>query len=117
MNRKFMKDIISKQINDSIEVKKLLTQDIYENTIENIKMAIGTAYKSDKKEILCGVVGSASDMLQIEGKFVGRFKMKWRAIIAIVSFPANVSSIDNENRNDNIFNRQVEVYGVVGDVY
>ena len=113
-----MKDAIVNHISDCINVKQLLAQDVYINIIEKIARAIITAYENNKKVILCGNGGSASDALHIEGELVGRFKMERRALpaIAIVSGSSTMTAIGNDYGYDSVFSRQVEAHGMEGDV-
>ena len=119
LEKKNLKDAISKQILDSIKVKELLVDEKYLSIIEKIAITITTAYQSGKKVILCGNGGSASDAQHIEGELVGRFKMERRALpaVAITSGSATVTAIGNDYGYDDIFRRQIEAHGVAGDVF
>jgi D-sedoheptulose 7-phosphate isomerase len=116
--KKNEKDIISRQISDSIKVKELFFAEKYINKIDEIAKTIVTAYKNGNKVILCGNGGSASDAQHIEGELVGRFKMERRALaaIAITANSATATAISNDYGYDDIFRRQVEAHGVAGDV-
>ena len=119
LEKKNLKDAISKQILDSIKVKELLVDEKYLSIIEKIAKTITVAYLSGKKVILCGNGGSASDAQHIEGELVGRFKMERRALpaVAITSGSATVTAIGNDYGYDDIFRRQIEAHGVAGDVF
>lgn len=118
LEKKNLKDAISKQISDSIKVKELLVDEKYLSIIEKIGKIIVSVYKSGKKVILCGNGGSASDAQHIAGEMLGRFKMERRALpaIAITSNSSTVTAISNDYGFDYVFRRQVEAYGIAGDV-
>ena len=113
-----LQDTIRKQISDSIKVKELLLDEKYLSIIEKIGKIIVSVYKSGKKVILCGNGGSASDAQHIAGEMLGRFKMERRALpaIAITSNSSTVTAISNDYGFDYVFRRQVEAYGIAGDV-
>ena len=113
-----MKNMISRQVSDSIRVIELLLEEKYMNQIEAIAECIIFAYKNGNKVILCGNGGSASDAQHIEGELVGRFKMERRALpaIAITANSSTVTAISNDYGYENLFKRMIEAHGTTGDV-
>lgn len=83
-------------------------------TAEIVTEAIGNG----KKLILCGNGGSAADAQHIAGEFVGRF-LKERKPMPAIALNTNVSiltAIGNDYGFDEVFARQVDAFGLEGDV-
>lgn len=114
-----MKDEIQRIIKDSINVKQIILEDEnYLSIIEKMADLIIEAYRQNKKIILCGNGGSASDALHIEGELLGRFKLERKALpaIALTANTATITAIANDYDYDRIFQRQMEGIGNDGDV-
>jgi D-sedoheptulose 7-phosphate isomerase len=113
------KGIIKNLINNSIKVKKKMLEDAQIEYIYNIANEVVEAYKSNKKIIICGNGGSASDALHFSAEMIVRFE-KNRAALAAVTLNENVSSltaIGNDFGYDYSFSRQLEAFAQEGDVF
>jgi D-sedoheptulose 7-phosphate isomerase len=76
------------------------------------------AFTAGKKVLLCGNGGSAADAQHIAAEFVGKFYFD-RPALPAEALTANTSSltaIGNDYSFDQVFSRQVEAFGVAGDV-
>ena len=113
-----MKSIIANEIRQSIKIKELLLQSEHIEKVLMIAETIISAYKNEKKILLCGNGGSASDALHIEGELVGRFKTERKGLpaIALGTGIASLTAIANDYGYDDVYRRQVEAYGKYGDV-
>jgi D-sedoheptulose 7-phosphate isomerase len=113
------KEIIKNLINDSIEAKKKMLEDTQIEYIHNIVNKIVEAYKNDKKIIICGNGGSASDTLHFCAEMVVRFE-KNRAALAAITLNENISSltaIGNDFGYEYSFSRQLEAFAQEGDIF
>lgn len=115
-----MKEIVLKQISDSIEVKKALLND--SSLIDIISKAaekVTEAYKNGRKTMLAGNGGSAADAQHIAGEFVSRFYFDRPGIssIALSTDTSILTAIGNDYGYDKLFSRQVQAHGVEGDVF
>ncbi|MEI8295645.1 MAG: SIS domain-containing protein [Alphaproteobacteria bacterium] len=88
------------------------------DNIEKIANEIVSAFKQDKKVLLCGNGGSAADAQHITAELVGRF-LKERQALNVICLSANVATLTalgNDYGYDAVFARQVEAYGRPGGV-
>ena len=115
-----MKNYITKQLSDSIEVKK----QILENSellaqIEQVAVKTIEAYKNNKKTLIAGNGGSAADAQHIAGEFVSRFYFDrpGLASIALTTDTSILTAIGNDYGYERVFARQVEANGANGDVF
>ena len=87
------------------------------NTTAN---ALVKAFKSGNKVLICGNGGSAADSQHFAAEFVNAFSRdldrKALPAIALSTDTSILTSIANDFEFDNIYSRQVEAYGVPGDV-
>ncbi|URZ14867.1 D-sedoheptulose 7-phosphate isomerase [Clostridium felsineum] len=114
-----MRSLIENQIKSSIEAKqKLLGDDNFIESIQNIVNIVIKAYRSGNKVLICGNGGSAADSQHIAAEFVSKFKMDRNALpaIALTVNTSVLTSIGNDYDYKNIFERQVEAFGKEGDV-
>lgn len=75
--------------------------------------------KSGKKILICGNGGSASDSNHFAAELAGKFKSKKRELISCISLPSNSSSISaiaNDFNFSQIFSKQIEAFGLEGDI-
>ncbi len=108
---------IKKEIEDSINVKKLVLSECIEDINRAAEMLI-TAHKNRKKIYLCGNGGSASDSHHIACELAGRLRKKTISIPAI-SLSTNISTMTalaNDFGYDEVFSRQLKVYADTGDI-
>ena len=87
------------------------------NTTAN---ALVKAFKSGNKVLICGNGGSAADSQHFAAEFVNAFSRdldrKALPAIALSTDTSILTSIANDFEFENIYARQVEAYGVPGDV-
>jgi D-sedoheptulose 7-phosphate isomerase len=72
---------------------------------------------NNKKILLCGNGGSASDSTHLTAEFIGRFERNRKALPAIdlTSNNSSITAIGNDYGFDKIFSRQIEGIGNQGD--
>ena len=87
------------------------------NATANILVA---AFKGGKKVLICGNGGSAADSQHFAAEFVNAFSRdldrKALPAIALTTDTSILTSIANDFEFENIYSRQVEAYGLPGDV-
>ncbi|MDR1086915.1 MAG: SIS domain-containing protein [Endomicrobium sp.] len=113
------KTTIKTLINDSIDAKKKMLDDIQIDYIDNVVNKIVDAYKNKRKTIICGNGGSASDALHFSTEMVVRFE-KNRVALPSLALNENVSSltaIGNDFGYDYSFSRQLEAFAQEGDIF
>ena len=112
-----MENEIRAMIRESIETKRL-TQSMSPQ-IEKATNLIINALKNNKKILIAGNGGSASQASHIAAEFVGRYKIERKAIpaIALATDLAAITAIGNDYGFDTIFERQIEALGKEGDVF
>jgi len=112
-----MEQFIIRQLEESIEVKRL----VRESLVSQIAQAAGLvieAYRKGGKVLLLGNGGSAADAQHIAAELIGRFERERRPLPAI-ALPANTSSVTavaNDYGYEFTFARQVEALAQEGDV-
>ena len=114
-----MKNRIIKCIEDSISVKQLvLTSEGLINNIQEIVQKSVEAFKSDKKMLLCGNGGSASDAQHIAAELSGRFYKDRKALFAEALHVNSsfVTAVANDYGYDNIYSRMIEAAGRKEDI-
>ena len=114
-----MKSRITNCINESIKVKELvLTDTKILNNIEEIVVKSVEAFNADKKMLLCGNGGSASDAQHIAGELSGKFYLDRRPLFAEALHVNSsfVTAVANDYGYDNIYSRMVEAAGRDGDI-
>lgn len=114
-----MKNEIEVIINEQIEnLESLKTNDFCEK-IEEISLKLINALKNNKKILIAGNGGSASDAQHFAGEIVGRFLLerKGMAAIALNTDTSVLTCIANDYSFDDIYSRQIEGIGQEGDVF
>ncbi len=112
-----MEQFIIEQLEESIEVKRL----VRESLVPKIAQAAGLiieAYRKGGKLLLFGNGGSAADAQHIAAELIGRFERERRPLPAI-ALPADTSSVTaiaNDYGYEFTFARQVEALAQEGDV-
>lgn len=86
--------------------------------IEDIVNLCTEALENGNKIIFCGNGGSASQAQHLTAELVGRYKMERRALnaISLTVDTSNLTAIGNDYGFENIFSRQLEGVGKMGDV-
>jgi|TARA_Y100000310_G_C20543950_1_gene744683 D-sedoheptulose 7-phosphate isomerase len=109
------------------EIKSMLTEsnnlnkelaNNYSDKIEECVNLILNCLKSNKKILLCGNGGSATQATHIAAEFTGRYKLERKALpaIALTTDLAAITAIANDYGYEKIFERQVEALGQEGDI-
>jgi D-sedoheptulose 7-phosphate isomerase len=112
-------NLVQEQVQDSLAVKRALLQDsdLLSATVAASEM-IADALQNHRKLLLFGNGGSAADAQHIAAEFVGRYRCERRALpaLALTVNPSSLTAIGNDYGFEVIFSRQVEAFGVAGDV-
>jgi D-sedoheptulose 7-phosphate isomerase len=112
-------DFIRKQIEESLNVKKLLLDD---NNIQKlIKQSSDLcckAIRNGNKILLIGNGGSAADAQHLAGELVNRFGFERPGLsaLALTTDSSVITSISNDYDFEQLFSRQVQALGKKGDV-
>ncbi len=116
-NNQNIKQEIRKQIEDSIEVKKIILNG-YIDTIGDIVKKILDAYQNDNKVLWFGNGGSAADAQHLACELVSKFRRERKAIpsIALTTNTSILTAISNDYNFENVFERQVEAFAEKGDI-
>jgi D-sedoheptulose 7-phosphate isomerase len=90
------------------------------NAINTTADALVKAFKSGNKVLICGNGGSAADSQHFAAEFVNAFsrdlERKALPAIALSTDTSILTSIANDFAFENIYSRQVEAYGLPGDI-
>ncbi|MGY3213792.1 D-sedoheptulose 7-phosphate isomerase [Mucilaginibacter sp. HD30] len=112
--------IITDQIASSILVKQsILSNPDLIKIIDQAANVVTNAYRAGYKTMLAGNGGSAADAQHIAAEFVVRFYYD-RPGLPSVAFSTDTSiltAIGNDYGYDKLFARQVQAYGVPGDIF
>ena len=86
--------------------------------IEEAAKIMIKAYENKNKILICGNGGSAADSQHLAAEFVSRFLKERKALpaLALNTNSSTVTAIGNDYGYDYVFSRQVEAFGVPGDV-
>ena len=114
-----MKKEIQEIINEQIDNLENLKNNDFCEKIEEISQIIINALKNNKKIMIAGNGGSASDAQHFAGEIVGRFLLerKGMAAIALNTDTSVITCIANDYSYDYIFSRQIEGIGHEGDIF
>jgi len=112
-----MKDTITQCINDSIETKKTV-RDQLAGEIENSARIMIEALNSGNKVLICGNGGSAADAQHFAAELMVRFETERDALpaVALHCDSSNVTACGNDYGYDKVFERAVSGLGRTGDV-
>src|ERR1051325_1691198 len=112
-----MKNLISKDIQDSIDVKAALLK-THVPLIEKASRMIFDCLKSGNKVLFFGNGGSASDSQHLAAELVGRYEKKRLALpsIALTTDTSILTAVANDYGFEKIFERQIEALGRPGDI-
>jgi D-sedoheptulose 7-phosphate isomerase len=88
-----------------------------ESQVEAASALIAEAFLSGHKLLACGNGGSASDASHLTTEFVARYDRERRAspAISLASHGGDLTAIGNDYSFADLFARQVQAYGSVGD--
>ena len=104
-------------IEESIETKRLVNNLSAE--IEEASNLIINSLKNNKKMIIAGNGGSASQASHIAAEFVGRYKIERKGLpaISLTTDLAAITAIGNDYGFDEVFVRQLEALANPCDVF
>ncbi|HEY0079820.1 MAG TPA: D-sedoheptulose 7-phosphate isomerase [Pyrinomonadaceae bacterium] len=109
---------ISSIVAESLEVKRRYFAE-HASEIAEAARVIAECLRAGGKLLLCGNGGSAADAQHIAGEFVNQFVCKDRAALPALALSTDggvLTCIANDTGFERIFARQVEAFGVSGDV-
>ena len=80
---------------------------------------IANAFKNGKKLMVAGNGGSAADAQHIAGELVNKFYEERKALpcFALSTDTSILTAVSNDYSFDYVFSRQIEAFGVKGDVF
>jgi len=110
---------INQAIAENIETKKRILEDReILATIEKIGEALVSAFKNDKKLLLCGNGGSAADAQHIAAELSGKFYLDRKPLFAqaLHTNSSYLTAVANDYSYEEVFARAVEAMGREGDV-
>ena len=112
-DRGFVYNMMSKSANTI-----MATAENQEKQLEALIDLLCKAVENNRKFLICGNGGSATQSQHVAAELVGRFKKERKAFpaIALTADMAIVTSLGNDYGFDSIFSRQVEAYGGNGDI-
>ncbi|MEJ7615566.1 MAG: SIS domain-containing protein [Pyrinomonadaceae bacterium] len=113
-----MIETISKTVADSMRVKQAYFAE-HASDVAAAARIIEEAFASGHKLLLCGNGGSATDAQHIAGEFINRFLHPQRRALPALALSTDggvLTCIANDSGFDQVFARQVEAFGVAGDV-
>lgn len=113
-----MRQLIQSQIEDSIQTKQRVVQDLLPH-IEHAAKACIDAYKRGNRMLIAGNGGSAADAQHVAGELVNYFRFDREPIscIALTTDTSVVTSISNDKHFRQVFARQLAAHSVAGDVF
>ena len=112
-----MKNEIKSIIEESIETNKL-TQSLSPQ-IEKAANLIIDALKKNKKILIAGNGGSASQASHFAAEFIGRYKIERKGLpcIALTTDTSILTAWSNDYNFETVFERQIEALANAGDVF
>ena len=114
-----MKSRINKCIKSSVEnYTRVLQDDVLQENIQKIAMKSIAAFRGDKKMLLCGNGGSASDAQHIAAELSGRFYIDRPPLYAEALHlnSSYMTAVANDYSFEETYARMVEASGRKGDI-
>ncbi|MGE5329791.1 MAG: SIS domain-containing protein [Deltaproteobacteria bacterium] len=115
-----MFDYINYQIKEALNIKQIIHKDeSFSKLIESICEEAVNVYKSGKKILLAGNGGSAGDAQHMAAEIVNKFYFDREGLpaIALTTNTSILTAIGNDYGYENIFARQIQAYGIEGDMF
>ena len=107
-------------VNDELNEHLKNTESIYKLVpkINKLTNAIISAFKENKKLLICGNGGSAADAQHFSSELIGRYEKERSSFpaIALTTDSSAITAISNDFGFDNIFSKQIEGLGNSGDI-
>lgn len=112
-----MQNLIAKDIEESIQVKRSLLK-THLALIEKAARLIYECFKTGHKVLFFGNGGSASDSQHLAAEFVGRYEKERRGLpsLALTTDTSVLTAVGNDYGFERIFERQIEALGNRGDI-
>ncbi|MDL1956117.1 MAG: D-sedoheptulose 7-phosphate isomerase [Candidatus Desulfofervidus auxilii] len=114
-----MLETITRAINDSINIKKMILEDkSLLNIIKEVAEIMINTFKNDGKVFFCGNGGSAADAQHLAAELSGKFYLE-RAPLFAEALHVNTSyltAVANDYSYDEVFSRLIKAKGKKGDI-
>jgi D-sedoheptulose 7-phosphate isomerase len=109
--------IVHKAVQESVKTQENFFK-AYTTGLLLVAEKIAFAFMNDRKLMLCGNGGSASDAQHIAAEFVNRFVLERPPLpaIALTTDTSVITSIGNDYAFDEIFSKQIKAIGMEGDI-
>ena len=109
-------EIIIKSIEEHSEGIKIIKE--LAPSIITLSEKIKNCFKKEKKLLICGNGGSASDAQHFSSELTGFFEKKRKGLpaLALTTDTSAITAIGNDYGFDNIFSRQVQAIGCEDDI-
>jgi D-sedoheptulose 7-phosphate isomerase len=111
-------DLVTSIVEESTRLKlKYFTE--HSDDIQRAAITIAAALKAGNKLLLCGNGGSSADAQHLAGEFVNQLNIKNRRALPALALSTDggvLTAIANDTGFENVFARQIEAFGVPGDV-
>ena len=111
-NQNFVNDELYEHIKNTESIYKLIPK------INSLTSRIISAFKEDKKLLICGNGGSAADAQHFSSELIGKYEKERSSFpaIALTTDSSAITAISNDFGFDNVFSRQIEGLGESGDL-
>ena len=108
----FVNDELEEHIKNSKSIYKLITK------INKLTNIILSAFKEEKKLLICGNGGSAADAQHFSSELIGKYEKERSSFpaIALTTDSSAITAISNDFGFNNVFSRQIEGLGKSGDI-
>jgi D-sedoheptulose 7-phosphate isomerase len=112
-----MQTIIKNEFKDHLKVTEMAMDSIIDSIEKAAKLCI-IGLQNDKKILIFGNGGSASDSQHIAAEITGRYKVERKGLpaIALTTDSSVLTAIGNDFGYSHIFDRQVEALANKGDI-
>jgi D-sedoheptulose 7-phosphate isomerase len=113
-----MLDHISSIVDDSLRVKRRYF-DEHAMDVQRAATMIADCFRGGGKLLLCGNGGSSADAQHIAGEFINRFLPQDRRALPAIALSTDggvLTCIANDTGFENVFARQIEALGALGDI-
>jgi D-sedoheptulose 7-phosphate isomerase len=111
-------DLVTSIVEESTRLKlKFFIE--HPDDIQRAGSMIAAALKTGNKLLLCGNGGSSTDAQHLAGEFVNQLNIKNRRALPAMALSTDggvLTAIANDTGFENVFARQIEAFGVPGDV-
>lgn len=107
-------------LQDSIDTKqRLLADESMLASIADVAQRCVDAFRGDRKLLLAGNGGSASDAQHIAAELVGRFELERDGLpaMALTTNASQLTALSNDYGYDAVFSRQLQAFAKRGDVF